>query len=113
MFAQIASVVKYLNDMGICHRECTLAFPKPVLMCDCISGDIKDENIVVDKNLCVKLIDFGSAILFDVRKPVPYHTRFYGVSAHLCSDVACLTCSVTDRQLRICGNSAWSAVPLA
>jgi serine/threonine protein kinase len=47
-----------------------------------ITGDIKDENIVVDKNFRVKLIDFGSAIIYDARKPPPYHNRFFGVSRY-------------------------------
>lgn len=44
-----------------------------------LAGDIKDENIVVDQDLNVKLIDFGSAVMYDNRKPPPYHNRFYGV----------------------------------
>lgn len=51
------------------------------------SGDIKDENIVVDQNFRVKLIDFGSAIIYDPRKPPPYHNRFFGVSLLVLTDV--------------------------
>ncbi|KAI9314253.1 kinase-like domain-containing protein [Dichotomocladium elegans] len=45
IFRQVVEAVAYLDLKGICHR------------------DIKDENIVVDKNYKVKLIDFGSAVL--------------------------------------------------
>lgn len=51
-----------------------------ILTCILCAGDIKDENIVVDKNFRVKLIDFGSAIFYDTRMPPPFHMRFYGVS---------------------------------
>ena len=60
IFAQIVDVCCYLQSRGICHR------------------DIKDENIVVDKHYRVKLIDFGSAVLYDPHKELPLYNRFWG-----------------------------------
>ncbi|CDU23000.1 related to serine/threonine-protein kinase [Sporisorium scitamineum] len=60
VFAQVVETVWHLDRIGICHR------------------DIKDENCVVDADFNVKLIDFGSAVITDVRKPQPYFNRFFG-----------------------------------
>lgn len=58
IFRQVVECVHYLNSKGICHR------------------DIKDENIVIDKDLNVKLIDFGSAVV--VNPSGRLFDRFYG-----------------------------------
>ncbi|KEI40501.1 uncharacterized protein L969DRAFT_15861 [Mixia osmundae IAM 14324] len=60
IFAQVVDVVHYLAGIGVQHR------------------DLKDENIVVDMHFRVKLIDFGSAVISDPRKPPPFYNRFYG-----------------------------------
>ena len=60
VFAQVVETVWHLDRICICHR------------------DIKDENCVVDAEFNVKLIDFGSAVITDVRKPQPYFNRFFG-----------------------------------
>ncbi|KAG8747163.1 hypothetical protein FRC10_002212 [Ceratobasidium sp. 414] len=60
IFAQVVDTVKYLDSIGITHR------------------DIKDENLVIDKDFKVKMIDFGSAVIRDVRKPPPTYTCFFG-----------------------------------
>ncbi|KAJ3110352.1 hypothetical protein HK100_003071, partial [Physocladia obscura] len=59
IFAQIALAVEYLHSQGLVHR------------------DLKDENIVIDKNYDIKIIDFGSVaqIPTDVRD---YFTKFNG-----------------------------------
>lgn len=57
IFAQIVEIVYSLAQMGICHR------------------DIKDENVVIDNNFRVKLIDFGSAVIFDPRGEAPFYNR--------------------------------------
>ncbi|KAI8580231.1 hypothetical protein K450DRAFT_238756 [Umbelopsis ramanniana AG] len=56
---QIVDCIKYLYSRGICHR------------------DLKDENIVIDENFEVKLIDFGSAVVFP-RQRNHLFDRFYG-----------------------------------
>ncbi|KAG8755481.1 hypothetical protein FRC12_010877 [Ceratobasidium sp. 428] len=60
IFAQVVDTVRYLDSIGITHR------------------DIKDENLVIDKDFKVKVIDFGSAVIRDVRKPPPTYTHFFG-----------------------------------
>jgi serine/threonine protein kinase len=47
IFKQIIDAVMFLHNLGIAHR------------------DIKDENILINENLNIKLIDFGSAAFFD------------------------------------------------
>ncbi|KAF8893360.1 kinase-like protein [Infundibulicybe gibba] len=69
VFAQVVDAVHYLDSLGVTHR------------------DIKDENLVIDKHLKVKLIDFGSAVVVDPTKPRPYHTLFYGTTAYASSEI--------------------------
>ncbi|KAI9022130.1 kinase-like domain-containing protein [Phycomyces nitens] len=63
IFRQIASCVAHLDRLGVCHR------------------DIKDENIVIDRNYQVKLIDFGSAVIlprhYGENRPCLFE-KFYG-----------------------------------
>jgi serine/threonine protein kinase len=84
----VVDAVFYLDQQGITHR------------------DIKDENLVISKDLhvCfpsfdpsrvstelpileVKLIDFGSAIITDPTQPRPYHTLFFGTTAYAAPEV--------------------------
>ncbi|MCO5566138.1 hypothetical protein L7F22_019814 [Adiantum nelumboides] len=69
VFAQIVEAVYDLDKRGICHR------------------DIKDENCVVDRDFNVKLIDFGSAVITDPRKPMPYFNRFFGTMTFASSEI--------------------------
>ncbi|KAG9316477.1 kinase-like domain-containing protein [Chiua virens] len=69
IMAQVVEVVYYLNSLGICHR------------------DIKDENLVIDKNFKVKLIDFGSATMVDPTQPRPFYNLFFGTTAYAASEV--------------------------
>lgn len=69
VFAQIVEAVYFLDKLGICHR------------------DIKDENCVIDSDWNVKLIDFGSAVISDPRKPPPFFNRFFGTMTFASSEI--------------------------
>ncbi|KAF8224938.1 Pkinase-domain-containing protein [Tricholoma matsutake] len=69
VFSQVVDAVHYLDSQGITHR------------------DIKDENLVIDKNLKVKLIDFGSAAVVDTNKPRPYYDEFYGTVEYAAPEI--------------------------
>lgn len=69
VFAQVVEAVYHLDRMGISHR------------------DIKDENCVIDADFNVKLIDFGSAVISDVRKPAPYFNRFFGTMTFASAEI--------------------------
>ncbi|GAA6049947.1 hypothetical protein JCM3770_007063 [Rhodotorula araucariae] len=60
------------------HTACDLA-RSGVLHCDW-----KDENICIDERLRVKLVDFGSAVMFDPSGPAPiqHEKRFYGTCTY-------------------------------
>ncbi|KAJ7783177.1 kinase-like domain-containing protein [Mycena metata] len=66
---QVVDAVYYLDCHGVTHR------------------DIKDENLVIDNQLRVKLIDFGSAVLENPNESRPYHTLFYGTTAYASSEI--------------------------
>ncbi|KAH9992588.1 kinase-like domain-containing protein [Russula vinacea] len=67
--AQIVEAVHYLDSQGVTHC------------------DIKDENILVDNYLNVKLVDFGSAVVVDPSEPRPTYTLFFGTTAYAASEV--------------------------
>ncbi|EMD37815.1 hypothetical protein CERSUDRAFT_49717 [Gelatoporia subvermispora B] len=69
IFAQVVEAVHYLDSQGITHC------------------DIKDENLVVDSDMKVKLIDFGSAVVADPSAPRPYYTLFFGTTAYAASEI--------------------------
>ncbi|GAA6064259.1 hypothetical protein JCM10212_006408 [Sporobolomyces blumeae] len=70
VFHQLVATVCDLASVGIRHN------------------DIKDENIVLDERLRVKLVDFGSCVLYDVREPTPLQTgKFYGTSTFAAPEV--------------------------
>lgn len=69
VFRQVVDAVAYLDALGICHR------------------DIKDENVVIDHNLKIKLIDFGSSTIVDPSKERPVYDLFYGTAAYASSEI--------------------------
>jgi len=54
----------YLHKSGVYHR------------------DLKDENVVINQNLNVKLIDFGSAVCEDTRLEPKRYVEFKGTDAY-------------------------------
>lgn len=69
VLAQVVEAIYYLDCHGVTHR------------------DIKDENLVIDGNLKVKLIDFGSAVVENPNESRPYHTLFYGTTAYASPEI--------------------------
>ncbi|KAJ7925298.1 kinase-like protein [Mycena leptocephala] len=69
VLGQVVEAVYYLDCHGVTHR------------------DIKDENLVIDEHLKVKLIDFGSAVVENPNESRPYHTLFYGTTAYASSEI--------------------------
>ena len=69
VFAQVVDAVAYLDTQGVTHC------------------DIKHENILVDSQLNVKLVDFGSAVVVDPKEPRPFYTVFFGTTAYAASEV--------------------------
>lgn len=69
IFAQVVEAVYYLSTLGIYHC------------------DIKDENCVIDANFNVKLIDFGSSVITDARKPQPLYSKFFGTMTFASAEI--------------------------
>ncbi|KAJ8696204.1 hypothetical protein PTI98_006090 [Pleurotus ostreatus] len=69
VFKQIVEAVYYLHVQGVSHR------------------DLKDENVVIDRNFKAKLIDFGSAVIVDPSKPRPFYDVFFGTTAYAASEI--------------------------
>ncbi|WVW83122.1 hypothetical protein I302_105140 [Kwoniella bestiolae CBS 10118] len=69
IFRQIVDAVGYLHRRGIYHR------------------DLKDENIVIDRNLSVKIIDFGSAVIEDPNSPPVLYDHFRGTMSYASAEV--------------------------
>jgi len=66
IFIQLLTAIKYLNSLSIIHR------------------DIKDENILIDKDLNIKLIDFGAAIQI---KGGRVYDRFVGTVPYIAPEI--------------------------
>jgi serine/threonine protein kinase len=60
IFSQVVAAVAYLHSRGVIHR------------------DIKDENILIDHRLRIKLVDFGSAAVEPGGNPHHLFDRFQG-----------------------------------
>ncbi|ORX39828.1 kinase-like domain-containing protein, partial [Kockovaella imperatae] len=69
IFRQIVDAVGYLHHRNIYHR------------------DLKDENIVIDRNLQIKIVDFGSAVYEDRLCPPVLYDQFRGTIAYASAEV--------------------------
>ncbi|GJN93110.1 hypothetical protein Rhopal_006155-T1 [Rhodotorula paludigena] len=71
IFYQLVNTACDLAQMGVLHR------------------DWKDENVCIDERLRVKLVDFGSVVIFDPAGPAPiqYEKRFYGTCTYASPEV--------------------------
>ncbi|GAA5911260.1 hypothetical protein JCM8208_004310 [Rhodotorula glutinis] len=71
IFHQLANTACDLASVGVLHR------------------DWKDENITTDEKLRVKLVDFGSVVMFDPSGPPPVQNekRFYGTFTYAAPEV--------------------------
>ncbi|KAI8903502.1 kinase-like domain-containing protein [Gorgonomyces haynaldii] len=68
IFKQIVHAVAYLHDQGLVHR------------------DIKDENILIDQQLNVRLIDFGAASFYNRGRRLSY---FMGTIQYAAPEILC------------------------
>ncbi|KAK8869845.1 hypothetical protein IAR55_000413 [Kwoniella newhampshirensis] len=69
IFRQLVDAVAYLHKRGIYHR------------------DLKDENIVIDRDLTVKVIDFGSAVIENRSFPPLLYDHFRGTMSYASAEV--------------------------
>ncbi|ORY33776.1 kinase-like domain-containing protein [Naematelia encephala] len=69
IFRQLVSAVQYMHARGMYHR------------------DLKDENIVMDEHLVVKIIDFGSAVIENRLLSPVLHSQFRGTTTYAAPEV--------------------------
>ena len=66
IFKQLSDALEYMDRVNVCHR------------------DIKLENIVIDKDLNIKLIDFGCAI---IQKKNDLSTDYIGTEIYMAPEI--------------------------
>ncbi|KAK9449043.1 kinase-like domain-containing protein [Limtongia smithiae] len=71
MMRQLVDALWYLDSLNIYHR------------------DIKDENILVDESLHIKLIDFGSSVVLPPHTQRTQFEKFYGTQQYAPVEVLC------------------------
>lgn len=66
MFMQLITAVDYLHQRNIVHRRSSERCPNRFGVC--LAGDLKCENVLLDRNFDVKLSDFGKTRRKEGRK---------------------------------------------
>jgi serine/threonine protein kinase len=108
VLGQVANIIHALDRQGICHRDIkdenivvdqdfNVRFPPPSPL-----GTCDDETLIKSLRIQVKLIDFGSAVLFDPYEAPVFYNRFYGTLNFARYDCQCLRVGINNAHAKTC-----------